>query len=151
MIDAPHVYATFAKLFPIERRMLSRESKCSLETRAPHCFERRRGYLPEQTKSPIGISAQGDLLREFDGLRKYQQLDPIWSAAANELLEEIDRKIDFFFGNIETRRQSKDVLIVAANIEHQAHPFAARVEITFHSLGKDFVRQLAIRFVTILA
>src|SRR5579884_1351448 len=65
-------------------------------------------------------------------------------AAGEQLVEQFDGEVDFFAGNGEGRRESKNVLVVSAHVEHQAHSASADFEVSGKPFGKDAVRQFAV-------
>src|SRR5947209_572168 len=77
--------------------------------------------------------------------------DSLRRAAVNQLLQKLDGEVNLPLGHVETRREREDVLVVAADIEHEAHAASARVEVALHSLGENPVGQLAVGFVPVLA
>ena len=75
--------------------------------------------------------------------------DSIGRATPYQLLQKLDCKVDLIFGDVETRREGKHVLVVAADIQHQAHPLAPCDQVALHSLGKNPVGELAVRLVAV--
>src|SRR5579875_103119 len=65
-------------------------------------------------------------------------------AAGEQLVEQLDGEVDFFARNREGRGESKNVLVISAHVEHQAHSASAGFEVSGQPFGKDAVRQFAV-------
>src|SRR5215471_11344999 len=71
--------------------------------------------------------------------------------AVHELIEKGEGKIDFAVADRERRRKRDDILVVSANVEHQAVTLAAVLEISFQRLVDEKIDRRLVGSETVLA
>src|SRR5215831_18308447 len=80
---------------------------------------------------------------------RFAPSNSIRCATTNQLLQEVNRQIDFAGRHLKAWRQSEHVLVITSYVEHQAHPRAAPIEISLHAFSENLARQFPIGLIAV--